>query len=188
MLRRPRRLSITSGVMAFDCTSRNHCRHAAPIDSPLRKHLAFRLSQLKELPKMSFRLIFSSPGFLRNVLRVDALSCVACGLLQLVFPVQMAELLRLPGPLLAYTGEFLLAYAALVIFISTRQPIPRMFVGLMVAGNLGWAAACVLLLISGTVQPTALGMAYVLLQALTVAVLAELQYFGLRSTPLKPAW
>ncbi len=125
---------------------------------------------------------------MRNVLRVDALSCVACGLLQVLFPSQMSGLLGLPGPLLAYTGEFLLAYAAAVFFISTRQPIPRMFVGLLVAGNLGWAVACVMLLISGTVQPTVLGMAYVLLQALTVAVLAELQYFGLRATALKPAW
>ena len=137
---------------------------------------------------MSSSSIFSSPGFMRNVLRVDALSCVACGLLQVVFPSQMAELLRLPTPLLAYTGEFLLAYAAAIFFISTRQPIPRMFVGVLVAGNLGWAVACVILLVSGGVQPTIFGTGYVLLHALTVAVLAELQYFGLRATVLKPAW
>lgn len=137
---------------------------------------------------MSSSSIFSSPNFMRNVLRVDALSCVACGLLQLAFPVQMAVMLRLPGPLLAYTGEFLLVYAALVAFVSTRKPIPRNVVWLLVGGNLGWAAACVLLLVSGNVQPTVLGMVYVSMQALTVAVLAELQYFGLRRTVLQPAW
>ncbi|MES2283425.1 MAG: hypothetical protein V4542_18580 [Pseudomonadota bacterium] len=137
---------------------------------------------------MSSASLFSSPSFMRNVLRVDALSCVACGLLQLAFPAQMAELLRLPAPLLAYTGEFLLVYAAVVAFVSTREPIPRNVVWLLVAGNLGWAAACVLLLVSGSVQPTLLGMAYVSVQALTVAVLAELQYFGLRRTALQPVW
>ncbi len=137
---------------------------------------------------MSSASLFSSPNFMRNVLRIDALSCVACGLLQLVFPAQLADLLQLPAPLLAYTGEFLLVYAAVVAFVSTRKPIPRNVVWLLVAGNLGWAAACVLLLLSGSVQPTVLGMAYVLMQALTVAVLAELQYFGLRRTALQPAW
>lgn len=137
---------------------------------------------------MSSSSIFSHPNFMRNVLRVDTLSCLACGLLQLAFPAQMADLLRLPAPLLAYTGEFLLVYAAVVAFVSTRKPIPRNIVWLLVAGNLGWAAACVLLLVSGSVQPTVLGMVYLSMQALTVAVLAELQYFGLRRTALQPAW
>ncbi|MES2401026.1 MAG: hypothetical protein V4573_13635 [Pseudomonadota bacterium] len=137
---------------------------------------------------MSSTSIFSSPNFMRNVLRVDALSCIACGLLQVMLTSQMAGLLGLPAPLLAYTGEFLLAYAAGVFFLSTRQPMPRMFVGALAAGNLGWAVACVVLLISGDVQPTVWGMGYLALQALTVAILAELQYFCLRATALKPAW
>ena len=137
---------------------------------------------------MSSGSVFSSPNFMRNVLRVDALSCVSCGLLQLAFPAQMAGLLGLPPALLAYTGEFLLVYAAIVAFVSTRKPISRHVAWLLVAGNLGWAAACVLLLVTGSVQPTVLGMAYVSMQALTVAVLAELQYFGLRRTALQPAW
>ena len=33
-----------------------------------------------------------------------------------------------------------------------------------------------------------LGVAYVVMQALTVAVLAELQYFGLRRAAPQPAW
>lgn len=137
---------------------------------------------------MSSGSLFLAPNFMRSVLRIDALSCVACGLLQLALPGQMAGLLRLPGPLLAYTGEFLLVYAAVVALVSTRKSMPRNVVWLLVAGNLGWAAACVLLLVSGIVQPTALGVAYVLMQALTVAVLAGLQYVGLRRKALQPAW
>ena len=126
----------------------------------------------------------SSPNFLRNVLRLDALSCVGCGLLQVAFPAQMAQLLHLPQALVAYTGEFLLAYAAAVALVSARSPIPRAAVGLLLAGNLGWALACVLLLLLGQLQPTLLGTTYVVVQAVTVGVLAELQFFGLR----RSAW
>ncbi|MFC6284392.1 MULTISPECIES: hypothetical protein [Polaromonas] len=137
---------------------------------------------------MSSSSLMSSPSFLRNVLRIDALSCVACGLLQVALSGQMARLLNLPEPLLAYTGEFLLVYAAVVAFISTRSPLPRSLVWALVLGNLGWAAACAGLLFSGQVAPTMLGTAYVVVQALTVAVLAELQFFGLRRTAPQPAW
>lgn len=137
---------------------------------------------------MSSSSILSSPNFLRNVLRVDALSCIACGALQVAFPVAMARLLNLPEGLIAYTGEFLLVYAAIVAFVSTRNPLPRPIVWAVVAGNIGWALACVLLLASGSVSPSMLGVAYVVVQALTVAVLAELQYFGLRRAAPQPAW
>jgi hypothetical protein len=137
---------------------------------------------------MSSIPFMSSPNFLRNVLRADALSCVACGVLQVVFTGQMAQLLGLPEALLAYTGEFLLAYAAVVAFVSTRDPLPRPLVWVLVAGNLGWAIACALLLVSGRVAPSLLGTAYVVAQALTVAVLAELQFFGLRRSAPQPAW
>jgi hypothetical protein len=137
---------------------------------------------------MSSSSILSSPNFLRNVLRVDALSCFACGVLQVAFPAAMARLLNLPEGLLAYTGEFLLVYAAVVAFVSTRNSFPRGVIWALVAGNVSWALACVLLLVSGGVSPSMLGVAYVVMQALTVAVLAELQYFGVRRAAPQPAW
>lgn len=137
---------------------------------------------------MTASSLFAQPNFLRNVLRVDALSCIACGALQVAFPQAMARLLNLPEALVTYTGGFLLLYAAVVAFISTRNPLPRPIVWVLVAGNLGWAALCVLLLASGRVSPTALGMAYVVMQAVTVAVLAELQFFGLRRSGVQAAW
>ncbi len=137
---------------------------------------------------MSSTSFMSSPNFLRNVLRADALSCLACGLLQVVFTGTMAQLLGLPETLLAYSGEFLLVYAAAVAFISTRKPVPRPLVWVLVASNLAWALGCVLLLLSGRVAPSLMGTAYVLVQAVTVGVLAELQFFGLRRAASRPAW
>ncbi|MEZ0306323.1 MAG: hypothetical protein ACAH21_00270 [Ramlibacter sp.] len=126
--------------------------------------------------------IFASPRFLRNVLFADAASCLATGAIQLVFGAQLAQWLNLPSVLLTGTGWFLLAYAATVAFVATRDPLPRPLVWLFVAGNAGWAVACVALLASGMLAPTALGTAWIVAQAVTVAVLAELQWTGLRHT------
>lgn len=137
--------------------------------------------------------ILSSPHFLRRVLWADAASCLATGLLQVLLTGQLARLLGLPEALLTGTGLFLLVYAAAVAIVATRQPLPRPVVWVFVAGNLVWAIDCVALLLGGWVTPTLLGQAWILAQALTVAVLAELQFAGLRRTgpeagALQKAW
>lgn len=128
--------------------------------------------------------IFASPRFLRNVLWADAASCLASGALQLAGGAGLAHLLNLPQPLLTGTGIFLLAYGTLAGWTAMRNPIPRALVGLFAAGNAAWAVACIALLATGTLQPSALGMAWVIAQAVTVAVLAELQWTGLRRQPV----
>ncbi|MFC5498836.1 hypothetical protein ACFPOE_14910 [Caenimonas terrae] len=132
--------------------------------------------------------LLSSPRFLRNVLLADALSCVACGLLQVALTRPLESLLKLPAPLLLATGWFLLAYAGVVAAIATRSPIPRAPVWLLVAGNVGWALACVALLATGAAAPSALGTAWVLAQAATVAVLAQLQAMALRRPTPQAGW
>jgi hypothetical protein len=131
--------------------------------------------------------VLSSPNFLRNVLWADAASCLGSGLLQVLLTGVMASMLGLPAALLSSTGLFLLVYAAAVGFIATRRPLPRAVIWLLVVGNLGWALACVEVLISNWATVTVLGTAYVLVQALTVAVLAELQWFGLRRAAAGPS-
>ena len=49
----------------------------------------------------------------------------------------------------------------------------------MIGGNVAWVLASVELLFS--TQPSTLGLAYVVAQALLVALFAELQFMGLRS-------
>jgi hypothetical protein len=138
------------------------------------------MSNRKEL-SMS---VFATPRFLRNVLVADAVSCLATGALQSLLTAPLARLLHLPDALLAATGWFLLGYAALVGYVATRDPVPRSLVGLFVAGNFGWAAACIALLAVGGFAPTALGVAWVVAQAVTVAVLAELQWTALSRRPV----
>ena len=97
-------------------------------------------------------------------------------------------LLKLPSPLLQATGWFLLAYAAAVGWIALRTPVARGLVWLLVVGNALWAFACVGLLASGAIAPSSLGTAWVLVQALTVAVLAELQWTALRRPAANASW
>lgn len=130
---------------------------------------------------------FASPRFLRNVLWADAATCLATGLLQLAGGTALAQVLGLPQPLLTGTGLFLLAYAAAAAWTATRDPVPRILVGLFAIGNAAWAVGCIAVLATGMLQPSGLGMAWVLFQAATVAVLAELQFTGLRQAPV-PGW
>jgi len=126
--------------------------------------------------------IFASPRFLPNVMWADAASCAATGALQVAFTGALARLTGLPEALLMGTGVFLLAYAAAAAFMASRSTPPRTLIGLVVVGNFGWAAACAVLLVSGAFPVTALGTAWVIAQAVTVVVLAELQWTGLRRT------
>jgi hypothetical protein len=92
----------------------------------------------------------------------------------------LAPFLNLPEALLRETGLFLIAYTALVGWLSTRQSVPRALVLLVVAGNAAWALASIALLISGAVNPNLTGEIVVVAQAIATGVFAELQYVGLR--------
>ena len=50
----------------------------------------------------------------------------------------------------------------------------------IIAANFAWVAASILLLVAGGVNPTALGMAFVIFQAVVVGCLGELQYMAAR--------
>ncbi|KQP37529.1 hypothetical protein [Pseudorhodoferax sp. Leaf274] len=125
---------------------------------------------------------FAAPRFLSRVMWVDAASCAATGALQVGATDALARLTGLPGGLLLGTGLFLLAYAAAAAAVASRASPPRTLVGLVAIGNFGWAAACAALLASGLYAVTALGMAWVVAQAVTVVLLAEAQWMGLRAT------
>lgn len=120
-----------------------------------------------------------STRLLKLALTADAIVSAAAGLLQVVGGEPLARLLALPPMLLFETGLFFLVYAAAVAFVASRRPIPRPAAWVIAIGNLGWAVASLLLLLSGAVAPSALGAAYVLAQALAVAVFGVAQYAGL---------
>jgi hypothetical protein len=118
--------------------------------------------------------------FLRYVLVVDALSCLASGALQVAFTGFLSRLLGLSPSLLAATGDFLLVYGAAVGFLATRTRVPGAIIWLLILGNCAWGVASVCIVLGNDVQPTALGKGYIAVQALTVLILARLQYICVR--------
>jgi hypothetical protein len=125
----------------------------------------------------------NSPTFLRRVLMIDAAISGATGLM-LVFGASLLEgLLGLSAGLIFGAGLSLVPFAVLVAWLATREILPRAGVWAVVVCNVLWAADSILLLVSGYVTPTLLGYAFVTAQALVVAILAELEYVGLRRSP-----
>lgn len=121
-----------------------------------------------------------SDRLLRLVLRLDAAGSGACGLLAAAGAPVLDGPLGAPTALLVPVGLFLLAYAAGVWFVASRPRLSRPAVWAVIAFNLAWVLESVLLVAAGWFSLTGAGVTLVLAQAAAVAVLADLQFLGLR--------
>ena len=121
-------------------------------------------------------------SFLRRAILADAIFSGASAMLLTFGAGALAPWLSLPEALLGETGLFLIAYAALVGWLGTRQSMPKPLVVIVISGNAAWTLASIALLFSGAVTPNLLGEAFVAIQAIAVGALAELQYIGLRKS------
>ena len=118
--------------------------------------------------------------FLRRALVLDAVASGATALLVIAAAGFIDVLLGLPVALLRGAGLLLVPYVAFVAFVATRPRIEPAAVWVIITCNVLWALASFLLLLSGQLAPTGLGIAFVLAQAVVVALLGELQWMGLR--------
>ena len=121
-------------------------------------------------------------SFLRRAILADAIFSGVSALLLTFGAGALAPWLSLPEALLGETGLFLIAYAALVGWLGTRQSMIKALVLLVIVGNAAWTLGSIALLFSGAVAPNVLGMAMVVAQAIATGVFAELQYIGLRKS------
>ena len=120
---------------------------------------------------------------LNTVLWLDAASCAGLGVLLCAAPGPLAGLTGLPPALLWGAGLLLLPVALLMATAARMRPVPRWLLLAIVDGNLAWVAASLLVLILGVGAPTGLGVAFVLVQAAAVTVLAVLEARALRAGP-----
>lgn len=119
-------------------------------------------------------------SFLRRAIQADAIFSGISAVLLTFGAGEFAPLLSLPEALLRESGLFLIAYAALVGWLGTRQSMPKALVAIVIGGNAAWTLASIALLFSGAVTPNLSGEAAIAMQAIVVGALAELQYIGLR--------
>ena len=127
--------------------------------------------------------VLSSPSFLRAVVWFDAATGVLLAALHLALTDTLAQWLGLPAGLVSASGLALIAYALLAGVIASQRSTPRGLLWVLIAGNAAWAFASLALLLSSAVAPTVWGQAYLVVHVVSVGLLAELQWFGMRRLP-----
>ena len=126
-------------------------------------------------------------SFVRRALMADALVSGVTGALLTLGSGIAAPVLGLPSSLLLGVGLFCAGYGGALAWLARTPALSTTAVGAVVAGNLLWVAASVTFMLVGPPTITTLGLTFVGAQAAVVAVLAELQWTGLRRQRLVAA-
>ena len=119
---------------------------------------------------------------LRRALLLDAIASGGTGLLTAAGARILASACSLPEPLLVYSGLSLLPFAALVGLLAGRDRLPAVIIWALIAYNALCSIDSIVLIVGGWIAPNAFGYAFIIGQALVVAVLAEVQAMGLRQS------
>ena len=97
----------------------------------------------------------------RSAILADATVSGAAGLLMLVAANPLGDLLDLPVMLLRIAGLIIVPYVGFLVFVATRSRIVTTSVWAVIGANLLWTAGSIIVLLSGKVDPNALGVAFV---------------------------
>lgn len=119
-------------------------------------------------------------NFLRKALAADAIACGAMGALLILASSTLSGPLGLPTLFLTVVGTILLPLAIWIGLLARNPHPPRKLVWLLIAGNAVWMIDSFLLLALGWLQPTSLGVAFIVAQAIVTGVFAELEYVALK--------
>jgi hypothetical protein len=117
---------------------------------------------------------------LRWVLGLDAATCLVMGVLLAAGAAPMASLLALPRELLFWAGIVLFPCAALMIGTAALPQTLPALVWVVILGNAAWVMASLGVLIA--LEPNALGIMFVLVQAAAVVGLLVLERRGVVAT------
>lgn len=122
-----------------------------------------------------------SRSLLRNALWFDALSVAGLGLLLALTAGALEPWLGLDAGLLRGVAALvLLPFAAVLAWTASRERIPRAAVGWIVGLNALYVAASFAILLFGWVQPTTLGTAFLIVQALIGGAVAVVEWVASR--------
>jgi hypothetical protein len=127
--------------------------------------------------------VLNQPHFLRAILTLDVVTCVATGTLMAVGSARLSSLTLIPANVLWIAGMILFPIAVFIAVVAARLPRSLTGVWLVIGSNAGWVIGSLALLVDGGFSPNAFGAAFIVVQAVAVAILAELEFMGLRQHP-----
>ncbi|MBA4055979.1 MAG: hypothetical protein C0490_14790 [Marivirga sp.] len=118
---------------------------------------------------------------LKNVLLVDSLSSGATGLLLILIPGTVAELFSWPSkvPFIS-VGLFLLLFASVIFYEGRKDSVNRSRVSLFALLNALWVAVSLIVVMVEAFDLSGVGYFLIGVVALWVALMAFLQYLGLK--------
>lgn len=117
---------------------------------------------------------------LRRIILLDAASCAAIGLLLTLGARTVAGLTAIPAVLLVQAGVYLLLVALYALVVALRGVSSPAAVWLLILGNIAWVLASLGLF--AFISPNLIGTAFILTQALVVAMLAWLEHAARRGS------
>ncbi|MBX3493077.1 MAG: hypothetical protein KF899_08960 [Parvibaculum sp.] len=116
----------------------------------------------------------------RQAVLADAAASGAMAALFVAASGLVAQLTGLPAGFLFWVGIAFLPWVAALVLIGRAEPPAAGAVEAVIAGNALWVVASIAVLVLGVFDLNALGVAFVIAQAAAVAILAELQFLGVR--------
>lgn len=117
---------------------------------------------------------------LRHAVLADGVISGAMGVLLFAASGPLSGLLGLPAAFLFWVGLALLPWMAALVLIARKERLSGGAVETVIALNALWVLASIALIVADPFGMTALGIAFVVAQALAVTVFADLQFFGLK--------
>jgi hypothetical protein len=124
---------------------------------------------------------FNTPSLLlRRALLTDATLAAISAFALVVAADPLGDLFSLPSAALRIAGVIFIPFAALAGWLGTRPRVHRTLVFVVIVLNALWAVDSVLILLTKWVETTPLGEMFVIGQALVIAVIAEVEFLGLR--------
>lgn len=131
-------------------------------------------------PSTDSTVVRGDTGLLRLALRLDAVATGAVGAAALIGCAALDSVLGLPVAFLAGIGAFLVLYAVFAAWVGSARAPRRTAVWTVIGSNLGWFALSVVTAAAGWLDPTGLGTALIVVQAVAVLGFADLQLYALR--------
>ena len=128
---------------------------------------------------MALAAIANSISLLHAVL-ADGVISGAMGVLLFAASGPLSGLLGLPAAFLFWVGIALLPWMAALVLVARKERLSGGAVEAVIALNALWVLASIALIVADPFGMTALGIAFVVAQALAVTVFADLQFFGLK--------